>query len=280
MPGQNVRCVFSGRVGHIAAAVGSAVGFCGQYHAAGCFVVLAPAARQGNNNSEHRVPRQTAYRSKSPGIKRKTKGTYLPPIHNLPTKLIKVAIRKRPCLPLALVHRQDLPNIMHPDLLPRLHRQLLVPDPHVNSTLERLVERRHAVRRQEQDTLVVLRQAQEHADKRIAVDVVRLSGLQKHICFVEEQDRAPRVGDLHDAVEIVLELLCAGAELAGGHHVQRTTQELCDRLAGESFTHTGRTVEDDVEPFALPYDDVVDRLCGIEAVAADQALEVLLNLRG
>ena len=92
---------------------------------------------------------------------------------------------------LLLRHSLHLPNVMLPNLLSRLRLQILIPNTHVYPALERLVEGLDAVRRQEQDALVVLCQTQEDRDERVAMDIVRLARLEEDVGFVEKQDGAP-----------------------------------------------------------------------------------------
>ena len=128
--------------------------------------------------------------------------------------------------------------------------------------------------------MIILGQSQEHADQAVAVDIVGLPGLEEHVGFVEEEDRAPGMRDVHDAVEILFQRLGVRAKFACADGVQRALEVLCDGLACEGFSHSGWTVEHDVEPLAFTLYDVVDCLRGVEAVRGDEAAEILLNARG
>ena len=71
-------------------------------------------------------------------------------------ELLRLMIRGR-----SSTHSNHLPDMMLPDLLPSLHGEILIPNTHMYAALERLVKGRDAVRRQEENPLVVFREAKE-----------------------------------------------------------------------------------------------------------------------
>jgi hypothetical protein len=161
-----------------------------------------------------------------------------------------------------------------PNLLARLGLQILIANTHVNAALERLVKCLNAIRRQEQNALVILRKPQEHGYEAVAVDIVGLPGFEEHIGFVEEQDGAPGMCNVHDTVEVLFEAAGVRAEFAGGHGVERAVEVFGDGFTGQCFTDAWGAVEDDIEPLAFALDYVVDGFGGVEAVGTDEAFEV------
>jgi hypothetical protein len=148
--------------------------------------------------------------------------TYLSPIHIPLTQLVKITLTKQLRLLTLLRHRLHFTHMMLPNLLARFGLQVLVPNSHVDAALERLVKRLHAIRRQEQNALVVLREPQEHRYEAIAMNIVGLTRFEEHVGLVEEKDGAPGVRNVHDAVEVLFEAAAVGAEFASGDGVQWT----------------------------------------------------------
>jgi hypothetical protein len=117
--------------------------------------------------------------------------TYLSSVHVPLAQLVKVRVAEQLDSLRLVRHSFHLADVVLPDLLARLGLQVLVANAHVDTALERFVERLNAIRCQEQDTLVVLRQAQEHRHKAVAVDIMGLTGFEEHVGFVKEKDGTP-----------------------------------------------------------------------------------------
>ena len=93
----------------------------------------------------------------------------------------------------------------------RLGRQLAIPKRHVDTRLESIIERLHAVRGKEQDPLEVLEQPEEDGNQSVAVDVLDGTLLEEDIGFVEEQDGTPAVGDVEDFVKFGFQFARVGS---------------------------------------------------------------------
>jgi hypothetical protein len=99
----------------------------------------------------------------------------------------------------------------------------------MNAALERLIKRLDSVRGQEEDALEVLEQAQEDADEGVAVDVLVLALLEEHVGLVQQQHGAPRVRNIHDLVELVLDARVR-AQVTRRHGVERALEVFGDAL--------------------------------------------------
>ena len=91
----------------------------------------------------------------------------------------------------------------------------------MNTRLESIVERLHAIRCEEQDPLEILQQPEEDGYQGVAVDVLDGALLEEDIGFVEEKDGAPAVRDIEDFVEFGFQFARVSAEFAGADHVKR-----------------------------------------------------------
>lgn len=105
--------------------------------------------------------------------------------------------------------------------------------------LERIVERLNTVRRQEQDALEVLQQAQEDGHQRVAVDVLDGALLEEDVGFVEQEHGAPGVRNVEDLLQLGFEGAGVGAQLAGGDHVEGAFEEFGDAFCGEGLACFG-----------------------------------------
>lgn len=109
----------------------------------------------------------------------------------------------------------------------------------MDARLEGLVEGLDAVRREEEDALVILEQAEEGGDERVAVDVVQGALLEEDVGLIEEEDGFPDGRDIEDARELLLEIARVRAELAGGDGVERALRELGDGLGTVNLLVSG-----------------------------------------
>ncbi|RMZ19278.1 hypothetical protein D0859_16730 [Hortaea werneckii] len=92
----------------------------------------------------------------------------------------------------------------HPPNPPlRLSTQLPIPQGQMNPTLKRLIERIHAISREEQNPLKILQQPQKDTDQRIAMNIMNLALLQKHIRLIEQQHGTPRMRNIQDLLQLV-----------------------------------------------------------------------------
>src|SRR6185503_17518350 len=67
------------------------------------------------------------------------------------------------------------------DLLTRLDTELTVAEGERDTRVERFVHVGAAVRREDENTVVVFEEAEEGTDHRVAVDITTLASLQEHV---------------------------------------------------------------------------------------------------
>jgi hypothetical protein len=105
----------------------------------------------------------------------------LSPIETIPRQNLKVLVLKLLNLTptIAYAFNEQLPNVAL-----GLGAQFFVAKRDVNTALERIVKRLDTVRREKQDALEVLEQAQEYGHKGIAVYILVLPLLKEHIGLV------------------------------------------------------------------------------------------------
>lgn len=147
------------------------------------------------------------------------RGTYLATVKVMPGQTIVIRLleydRLQPIL------RTDFIQEHLPYRPLRLGCQVAVPQRHVDTRLESIVERLHAIRCEEQDPLEILQQPEEDGYQGVAVDVLDGALLEEDVGFIEEKDGAPAVRDVEDFVEFGFQFAWVGAEFAGADHVKR-----------------------------------------------------------
>ena len=97
------------------------------------------------------------------------------------------------------LHALDVLDLLDehlPHRLLGLHAQLAVAQAEVDPRNEGFVERLDAVRGKKEDALEILEEAEEDADKGVAVDVVDGAFFEEDVGFVEEKERTPAVCDV------------------------------------------------------------------------------------
>ena len=142
-----------------------------------------------------------------------------------------------------------------PDGLAGLVGEFGVAQGDVDAGLEGVVEGLDAVGGEEEDALEVFEQAQEDGDEGIAVDVLDGALFEEDVCFVEEEDGAPRdgivsfggrgrlewkgkvpaVSDVEDFLELCFELARVGAQFACRDHVKWAFEEFGDGFGGQGL---------------------------------------------
>ena len=123
--------------------------------------------------------------------------------------------------------------------------------------------------------MLLLEQAQEDADHRVAREVALRALFHEDVGFVQEQDRVPHRADFEDRLQFAFQVPRASAELADVDHVQGFVQGLGRCFRGESLADSGRPVQQEEQAAAFALDDVSVNA----ALVVDQQLQPLL-LRG
>ena len=194
----------------------------------------------------------------------------LPPIHAKLRQLIQIPLRHLMLLPkptnlLPRIRRRDdvimllgagVDEIL-PHVPPAGRGERLVAHGDVDARLEGRVDVVDAVRGQEKDALVVLEDAQEDGHELVALEVVRAALLEEDVGLVEQQDGVPFRAHLQHVGQVRLDFVRLGAEIAGGHHVQRRAHRLGDALGRQGLADAGRAGEKHDHAHTLALDDVV-----------------------
>lgn len=159
----------------------------------------------------------------------------LPPVHLLLPKLMQLlatqpAVRKlgsRLHVRSGLRQNEErrprarLLEERQPDLALRVRGEVVVPQRDVDARLERLVERPHAVRRQEEDAPEVLELAQEDRDHGVALQVCERALLEEDVSLVDEHDGTPPRAYSEDAGEVRVEAGRIRPKITGSYDVKR-----------------------------------------------------------
>ena len=91
-----------------------------------------------------------------------------------------------------------------PDLLSRVEPECIVLQHKMNPAEDRFVEIRNSVGSQEQNPFAVFQHAKEHLDKLVTTEILLSALFHVYICFVQEDQCLPVVGDLEDARQMTL----------------------------------------------------------------------------
>lgn len=86
-----------------------------------------------------------------------------------------------------------------------------IPNGHLDTRAECVVEGGDAVGRQEENARVVLQHTEKDADDCVAVDAMGGPALERYVCFVENQDNTPDCGEIHYLGEVLVEVGGGGA---------------------------------------------------------------------
>jgi len=157
---------------------------------------------------------------------------------------VEVCLREREA-------REAVREYLLPNALARGGSQLVVEQLDRDARVERLVELAHTVGRQEQDALLLLEQAQEDADHRVAFDVFVRSAFHEHVGFVQEQDRVPCLADFEDFFELAFEHVRFGAEFADVDGVEWLLERLGGGFGGQRLADARRAVQEEDDAPAL-----------------------------
>ena len=155
-----------------------------------------------------------------------------------PIQLDLVQLVQSSLIRIELVWPSVLDEVL-PDMSARFNAEVRVWQEEVDTRLESVVKAVDAVGGEEEDALVVLEEAEEGRDERVAVDVVQGALLEEDVGFVEEEDGLPDGRDVEDARELLLEVARVRAELAGRDGVKRALRELSDGLGTAKASVSG-----------------------------------------
>ncbi len=125
-------------------------------------------------------------------------------------------------------------KVLFPDLLPHGGVKGLVEDGDVNSRSEGFVERAHAIRRDEQDPLIVLQRPEKDRDHTVALQVLPASSFQVDVGFIEQEDRTPLFRPGKELLELVFDRPGIDADVAGCDGHQRSASILRHTFYGFS----------------------------------------------
>lgn len=105
----------------------------------------------------------------------------------------------------------------------------------MNARVERMVVFLHPVRGEKNETLIVLQVAQEHIDKRVAVDVLRCSLGQEQIGFINQNHSIPSFAPLEYSTKGVFCSSCIRAQYPSADCIERLFRQLgytlCERVS-------------------------------------------------
>ena len=125
----------------------------------------------------------------------------------------------------------------------------------------------------------VFQQAQEDGDECIAMNILVLALLKKHVRLIQQQHRTPRVRNVHDLLQLLFENVTVGTQITRTHGVEWTLEELGDALTRQRLADTRWAMQNKYEALALALHDVVDGLSGVEFVARHERLDDGLAIR-
>lgn len=151
-----------------------------------------------------------------------------------------------------------------PDLAAVRLAQRRVAQRELDARLERLVKGAHAVRRQDQDAVVIFEHAEEDGHQRVAVQVGERALFQKDVGFVQEHDAAPDFANVEDRFEIVLDTLRVCSDVAARHAVKGPLHELGDALGCEGLACAGRAVEENERAVSLALHEIGRPVFGVD----------------
>ena len=97
----------------------------------------------------------------------------------------------------------------------RIALQVVIFHLQMNSRKSCWIELSHTVCCKEDDPLAIFHRAEEHRDDAIAVYIIGCTFLEKHICFIEQQDCIPMSRNLKDLEELALEPACISRQVSG-----------------------------------------------------------------
>ncbi len=166
-----------------------------------------------------------------------------------------------------------------PDLCLRLRAELAEVQRYMDAREECLVKCLNAVRRQEEDSAVILDVTQaskgrlesafiavyldkrwnsQNGDHGVTFEVVQRALLEEHVRLVDEHNGLPRGRDVEDPLQRSIECSRGRAEVATADDVERAADVLARCFRGKCFPNTGwaKEVHDKTMTFAL--DEVVE----------------------
>ncbi len=150
---------------------------------------------------------------------------------------------------------------------------------HVDAGLEGLVDGADAVRRQEEQAVVVLEDAQEDGHERVALHVELGALREEDVGLVEQEDAVPEMGQPEHVGQRRLDLVRREAQVAAGDDEQRLLILHGHRLGRRRLSHARHAVEEDDQAAALVLDQILARPLGRHVhVAAFERLP--LEVRG
>jgi hypothetical protein len=145
----------------------------------------------------------------------------------------------------------DAVEAVKPDALTVLVAQRLVVQGDVDAAEEGRVEAAHAVRGKEEGAAVVLECTEEDGHDTVAPNVGAAAALEVDIGLVKEDNGAVALAQLEEVVEVVLDVVVVGAQVAAGQGEQGPAGELGNALGGARLAYTGRSVEEEDAALAL-----------------------------
>lgn len=107
-----------------------------------------------------------------------------------------------------------------PDLMASLSIQLPISQGDMDSALKSIIEGGDSIGCEEKDTREVLELAQEHGDKRIALDVMDGALFKEYIRFVDKYHSIPSMSDVEYFVQGGIKILGRCSQISSSDNIQ------------------------------------------------------------